>query len=273
MRDLRVNANKTADGVIVSNVDQKGARLYLEGVQINSAVEAGLLVNQLHESSVDLVDMGHGYTPSVSVKVTNARATIFSGASAGNSLSYEISDRGDLLISDMWYEGDMPVGFARVRGSGRLTMRGLRIAGPADRPTPAIDIADLEGTVTLIEDSIDDRIAVTGQSAKGRVLALGLSRQYRASPFFVNNGGAQAVMLNSRQRVERETLLNSGTVPLPDTDAVDAAFLREMLKRSRDSQLPSRFATAPDGATDLGLYRVLIDNGLKDLIVTGRTRH
>jgi pectate lyase-like protein len=273
LRDLRVNANKTADGVIVSNVDQKGARLYFEGVQVNSALEAGLFVDQLTESSVDLVDMGHGYTPSVSVKVTRARATIFSGASAGNSLSYEISDGGDLLISDMWYEGDMPVGFARVRGSGRLTMRGSRIAGPADRPTPAIDIADLEGTVTLLDDSIDDRIAVTGQSAKGRVLALGLSRQYRASPLFVNNGGARAVMLNSRQRVERETLLSSGTVPLPDTDAVDASFVREMLKRSRDSQLPSRLAPVPDGPSDLGLYRVLVDNGLNNVIVTGRARH
>src|SRR5262249_40858571 len=150
----------------------------------------GLHLEHLNEPSVDFVDMGHGFTPSVSVKIADARATIFSGASAGNSLSYDVSDGGNLLVSDMWYEGDMPIGFVRVRGSGRLTMRGLRVAGPADRPLPAIDIADLEGTVTLINDSIDDRITVTGQSAKGRVLALGLTRPYRSSPFFVNTSSA-----------------------------------------------------------------------------------
>ena len=92
LRDVRVNAAKTADGILISNVDQKGARLYFEALQVNSAVEVGLHVDGLKEASVDLVDMGHGYTPSVSVKVTGARATIFSGASAGNALSYEVSD-------------------------------------------------------------------------------------------------------------------------------------------------------------------------------------
>ena len=274
LRDLRINAAKIADGIIVSNVDQKGSRLYFEGLQVNSAIETGLHVDHLNESSVDLVDMGHGYTPAVSVKVTGARATIFSGASAGNSLSYDVSDRGDLLVSDMWYEGDMPNGFVRVRGSGRLTMRGSRIAGPADRPTPAVDIADLDGSVALILDSIDDRIRVTGQSEKGQVLALGLSRQFRPSPFFVNTGAARAVLVNSRQRVEHETLLSSGTVPLADINAATPAFLREMLRRSRESAGPSRVPSQPvsDVVTDLELYRVLVDNGQKDVFVTGRVR-
>ncbi|HEX7794230.1 MAG TPA: glycosyl hydrolase family 28-related protein [Vicinamibacterales bacterium] len=272
LRDLRINAGKTADGIEVSNVDQKGARLYFEGVQVNSAAEVGLHLEHVNDSSVEFVDMGHGFTPGISIKIADARATIFSGASAGNSLSYDVSDGGDLLVSDMWYEGDMAIGFARVRGSGRLTMRGLRVAGPADRPLPAIDIANLEGTVALINDSIDDRIAVTGQSPKGRVLALGLTRPYRTSPFFVNSGGGQAAMLNSRQSVERETLLSSGTVPLPNMDAPTSTFLREMLERSRGSVVPARLASVPDGVTDLGLYRVLVDNGLKDMFVTGRTR-
>jgi hypothetical protein len=275
LRDFRVNAAKTADGIIVSNVDQKGSRLYFEGLQVNSAIETGLHVDHLNESRVDLVDMGHGYTPSVSIKVTEAQATIFSGASAGNSLSYDVSDRGDLLVSDMWYEGDMPGGFVRVRGSGRLTLRGSRIAGPADRPIPAVDIADLDGSVALIVDSIDDRIGVTGQSAKGQVLVLGLSRQFQPSPFFVNPGAARAVLMNSRQRVEHETLLSSGTVPLADINSAAPAFLRDMLQRSRGSVVPRRVPnhTVPEGVTDLELYRVLVDNGLKDVFVTGRARH
>jgi pectate lyase-like protein len=272
LRDISINAGKTADGVLVSNVDQKGARVYLEGLQVSSAVEACLDIDGIHESSIDLVDMGHGTTPGVAVRVTDARATIFSGASSNNALSYDVSKSGDLLVSDMWYEGDTTAGFARVRGSGRLTMRGSRIAVPADRPTPAIDIADLQGAVTLLTDSVDDRIGVSGQSAKGQVLALGLSRGYRSSPFFVNTGGAQTMLLNSRQRVEHETLLSSGTVPLPDSGAASSMFLRHMLERSRASVLPSRTATVPDAATDLAMYRVGVSNGLRTMVVTGRRR-
>jgi len=272
VRDIRVSGAKTADGILVSNVDQHGSRLYFEGLQANAALETGLHVERLTESAVELVDMGHGSTPAVSVKVTDARATIFSGASSNNSLSYEVSGTGDLLVSDMWYEGNQPAGFAQVLGSGRLTIRGSRIAGPADGPTPAIDIVGLEGTVTLIADNIDDRISVTGQSAKGRVLALGLSRQHQTSPLVVNTGGARAAIVNNRQRVERQTLLASGTLPIPDLGEPSSAFLREMLERSRQSVLPSASFDVPDGASDLAFYRVLVDSGRTNVTVTGRAR-
>jgi hypothetical protein len=272
LRDFRVDGAKTADGVVVSNVDQKGSRIYLQGTQINSAVDTGLHIDGLSEASVDLVDIGHGYTPTVSMKVTGARATIYSGASAGSALSYEVSDGGDLMVSDAWYEGETAVGFARVRGQAQLTMRGLRVAVPADRPTPAIDIADLDGTVTLINDSLDDRVGITGHSERGQLLALGLTREYRTSSLVTNTGAARTVTLNGRQRVEKPSLFVSGTAPIPDTGNASPAFLRGMLKRTRASPMPSRLATVPDAATDLGLYRVLVDNGRRDVVITGKAR-
>jgi hypothetical protein len=105
VRDLRINGGKTADGILVSNVDQKNSRVYFQALQVNSASEVGLHVDHLSEAAVELVDMGHGYAPAVSVKVTGARATIFSGASAGSALNYDVSEGGDLMVSDMWYEG------------------------------------------------------------------------------------------------------------------------------------------------------------------------
>jgi len=272
LRDLRIDANKAGDGVVVANVDQQGARIYFEGVQVNAASEVGLHVDRLTGAVVELVDMGHGYTSGVSVKVTDAKATIFSGASAASALSYEISDGGDLLVSDTWYEGETKVGFARVHGSAQLTMRGLRVAVPAGRPTPAFDIADLDGAVALINDSIDDRIAVTGHSARGRLLAVGLTREHRSSPFLTNTGSARAVMLNSRQRVEQQSLFSSGMAPVRNVGDSNAAFVREMLERTRRSLMPDRGAAVPSGATDLAFYRVLVDNGKKDLVVTGKKR-
>jgi hypothetical protein len=272
LRDFRVDANQTADGMIVTNVDQKGARVYLQGVLINRASDTGLHVDHVSNALIDLVDIGHGYTPGVSVKVTDARATIFSGASAGNALSYDVSDGGDLMVGDTWYEGETANGFARVRGDAHLTIRGSRIAVPADRPTPAVDIGDLTGTVTLHGDSLDDRIGITGQSAKGQLLAIGLTREYRLSPFLTNTGLARVLMLNTRQRVERQTLLTSGTAPIPDNGESDRAFVLALLKRSRESVLPARFASVPEGATDLELNRIVIENGRKDLVVTARSR-
>jgi len=272
LRDLRIDGGKTADGILVTNVDQKGARLYFQALQANSATEAGLYVEHLNDASVDLVDMGHGYTPSVSVKITDARATIFSGASAGNTLSYDVGDGADFMVSDMWYEGDAPAGFARVHGSAAFTMRGSRVAVPADRPVPAFEIADLTGTVTLLTDSIDDRIGVTGQGGRGRILGIGLTREYRTSPFFANSTATQAVMVNGRQRVEKQSLLGSASAPIPDAGDPKPAFLREMLARTRGTPLPSRVTTVPAGATDLGFYRVVVDHGPRVVVVSGQTR-
>jgi hypothetical protein len=135
-----------------------------------------------------------------------------------------------------------------------------------------LDIEDLDGTITLLTDSFDTPISVKGRSARGRLLAIGLMRPHRPFPFFTNDGGAQAVVLNSRQRVERPSLLGSATEPISDIGETNAAFLREMLARTRATPLPLPLAGTPAGATDLALYRVLVDNGPKDVIVTGKAR-
>lgn len=272
LRDLRIDGRKRADGILVTNIDQKDARVYFQETQLNAASEIGLHVHHVNQASVDLVDMGHAYTPGVSVKIDNARATIFSGASAANALSYDVSDGGDLMVSDVWYEGETALGFVRARGSARLTMRGLRVAVPADRPVPAFDVADLNGTVTLSTSGIDDRIAVTGRSERGRLLGIGLTREYTKSPVLANAGSAQAVMLNSRRRVERQTVFASGTEPIADIGSASSEFLRAMLERTRESVLPLRTTADPQGATDLALYRVLVENGREDVIVTGGIR-
>jgi len=272
LRNLRIDGNKTADGVVAANVDQKDARLYFEGVQLSGSIEVGLHVDRLRQTSVDFVDAGHGSAQGVSVKVSDARATIYSGASSNNALSYDVTDGGDLLVSDMWYEGNATIGLARIRGTANFTMRGSQLAVPADRATAAFDVADLKGTVTLLVDGIDDRIAVSGQSAGGRVLAVGLMRPYRTSAFVTNNSDARTVMLNSRQRVERQGFLAPATTALTDIGEPNPAFIRDLLARSRSTVLPSRASDVPEGATDLALYRVLVDNGREDLVVTGRTR-
>jgi len=172
----------------------------------------------------------------------------------------------------MWYEGNATIGLARIRGTANFTMRGSQLAVPADRATAAFDVADLKGTVTLLVDGIDDRIAVSGQSAGGRVLAIGLMRPFRTSAFVTNNSDARTVMLNSRQRVERQGFLAPATTALTDIGEPNPAFIRDLLARSRSTVLPSRASDVPEGATDLALYRVLVDNGREDLVVTGRTR-
>jgi hypothetical protein len=272
IRDLRIDGRKTADGIVVSNVDQDDARIYLEGVQASYASVTGLQIEHLSKAPVDLVNLGHGYTSGVSMKIADARATIYSGASANSALSYDVGDGSDLMVSDMWYEGDTSRGYARVHGSGHFTMRGSRVAVPSDRSIPAFDVVDLTGDVTLLLDSIDDRIGVTGRSATGRFLGIGLTREHRTSAFLTNDGAAQAVMLNGRQRPERQTILGPGTVGIPDVGDPQDAFLRQMLARARSTRLPARLATPPSGATDLQWFRVTVENCATDVFITGNTQ-
>ena len=169
---------------MAEDVDQAGARVYLEGVQLRRGRETNLSIERVSLAEIELVDVGHAYSDNgVSVKVVGGRATIFSGASSANRLSYEVSDGGNLLVRDMWYEGQAPNGFASVHGRAMFTMQGSRVASPADGIVPAFRFADLDGRVALLTTHIDDRVVVEGDASRAEVLALGAFREYRDSAF------------------------------------------------------------------------------------------
>jgi hypothetical protein len=275
LRELGIEPAGQADGLIADDVDQAGARVYLEGVQLRGGREANLVIDRTARAEIELVDIGHAYSrDGVSVKVLGGHAAIFSGASSGNRLSYEVAEGGGLLARDLWYEGDAPAGFARVQGRATFTLQGSRVASPAGGPVPAVSIVDLDGRVAILTTHIDDRIAVEGKGSRAEVLALGALREFHESAFFSNSAtpAASTLVASSRQRTKSQGRFSRGTAPIRDTASLDADFVRRLLRAARGRVTPSALVPSPDGATDIRLFRVWVEGGRTNMRFAGVPR-
>src|SRR2546428_471882 len=103
LRELQIDGAARADGLWIENIDQVGSRVYMDQAQLRAATQTNLFVNGLDNTYVQLEDVGYAYSPdAVSIKVvggplssagnsTAGRTNIYSGASRGNRISYEVS--------------------------------------------------------------------------------------------------------------------------------------------------------------------------------------
>jgi len=270
LRELRVEADGKADGIVIEGVDQARARVYLEGVQTWHGSATNVFLNHLRNAVTSLTDFNHSDVRyGVSVKVLGSRMTLFSGSSSTNALSYEVSDDADVVVRDTWYESNTPGGFVSVHDHARFTMQGSRAATGAQSLAPAFRIENLDGRVAMLSNHIDDRIAITGNGARGSLLALGTIREYRESPYFENTTAppAAVLMANGRQRTKIQGALSPGTLPIRDSAKIDDGFVREMLSDARADVLPPRLLALPANISDVRMFRVWAGGGLNNIVV------
>ena len=268
LRELQIDGATKADTIVVEGVDQPRARLYLEGVQVRSGSESNLFVDHLRNANVQLTDFGHAYAPSgVSVKVLGGKLTIFSGASAGNSQSYEAADGAAVVLRDLWYEGDAPRGFANVHDQASFTMQASRVASPPIANVPAIAVTNLNGRVSIVTTHIDDRIGIAGNGTLAKVLGLGTLREYQETNYVEDTSAppAAALMASARQRTKVQGRFSPGTLALRDSGTVEARFIRSMLADARADVLPAPLGTLPAGVSDVRMFRVTAGNGLNNI--------
>src|SRR5439155_10387298 len=186
LREIQFDGAGTADGIVVENVDQEGSRVYMGQVELRGGKRTNLFVNGLDNTNVHLEDIGYAYSPdAASIKVvggpvsaagqtTPGRTNIFSCASSGNRISYDVSDGARVLVRDLWYESGAGPGFATIHDRAVFTVDGARISSPVNGTSPAFDIKNLIGQVAILTTDIDDRIEVSGDGARARVLGLGV---------------------------------------------------------------------------------------------------
>jgi hypothetical protein len=270
IRELHVDGAEKADGLVVDGVNQPLARVNLDGVQLRSGSESNLFLDRAGETLVQLTDFGHAYSPKgVSVKVLGSRMTIFSGASSGNGLSYEASDGAQVVVRDMWYEGEAPRGFANVHDQATFTMQASRVSLPADTAVPAFRIANLNGRVSILTTHIDDRIGISGNGRSANLVGLGILREYREASYFENTTApaATVLMANTRQRTKTQGRFSPGTLAIRDTGSVDPEFVRQMLADARANVLPLPLTAVPAGVSDVRMFRVWSTNGLNNIII------
>ena len=168
-----------------------------------------------------------------------------------------------VLVRDVWYEGGVGPGFARIHDRAVFTVDGARLATPVGGTPPAFDIQNLKGRVTILTTDIDDRIGISGDGSQAMVLGLGVFAAQRASGYFVNAASppARAALLNSRHLALLPGIRSTATA---NNGSADAAFIRTMLSHARGER-PQPLEALPDEVTDVRLFRVWVTHGLNNI--------
>lgn len=277
LREIHIDGGGRADGLVVEGADQVGSRVYLQQVQLRVSREGDLLVDRLDHTHVHLEDLGHAYSPGgAGVRVRGGpladagrpaagRTSVYSGASSGNRISYDVSAGAKVLVRDLWYEGGAGPGFARVHGRARFTADGLRVSSPVNEAVPAFDIVDLEGSVAILGSHLDDRVTVSGSGTAANVLVLGLFCEQRAADCFLPSDPppGDVRMLASRQK---SGVPGTRSVRAADVGQDDPSFIRTMVSHARGDR-PAVIEALPAGVTDVRMFRVQVANGVINLVV------
>jgi hypothetical protein len=272
IRNLTVDGNGSADGIVVTGADQPGARVYLQAMQSSGGRLANLFVDALDHAVVRLDDFGHSGSSSFRASVVvrggprlsaglpaEGHTSIYSGASSHNVVSYDVGDGGVLLVRDMWYEQPDGPRAAYVHGRGAVTIDGARVATPSNQSTAALEADDLNGTFTVVGADLDDRLVLSGDGTHASALALGLMCQLPL-PACVRNTASPPgtlVVLASRQR---STLPFNRSVAGPNAGTPSPDLIRSLLRQARED-LPGPIIALPAGVTDLRLYGVTVQSG------------
>ena len=278
LREIQFDGVGHADGIVVDNVDQPGSRVYMGQAELRSGKRTNLFVNGLDSTNVQLEDIGYAYSPdAVSIKVaggplaaagnaTQGRTNIFSGASSGNRISYEVSNGARVLVRDLWYESGAGPGFAHIYDRAVFTIDGARISSPVNGEPAAFDIRNLNGRVAILTTDIDDRIEVSGDGTMAKLLGAGVLVEQKSSDYFLNASSprAQAVLLNSRQL---SRLPGNRSAASTNVGPAGAAFIRDMLSHTRGEK-PEALKAVPSGISDVRLYRVWVANGLNNITLS-----
>jgi hypothetical protein len=273
LRDLSVNGGVTADGIVVANVDQVGARVYGDQAQFFSAKQASLLANGLDNAYVQLENIQFGRAAIVTIggpgamagSNTPGKVNIFSAAAGNNAVSYDVSGGAKLLVRDLWYESGIGPGFAYLHDAGQFTLDAGRVSSPIGTP-PAFNISGFNGNVSILSSDVDDRITISGDGSKTDVLGLGVYDHNLSSAYFTNSAApaADARLLNSRMASPNPAA--SGSVPTPNIGAPGPAFIRKMLAQTR-GETPQPPNALPAGVTDVRFFRVRMTNGINSLVL------
>ncbi|MFN4179916.1 MAG: glycosyl hydrolase family 28-related protein [Armatimonadota bacterium] len=264
IHDLMIDGARKANGIVVENCNQKGARVIADQLNIAGAQETGLLVETPKHVDVNLFNINHANCK-LAIKVNGGKLTIFSGASSNNELSYEVAGGGELLVRDIWYETNAHPRFASFRDSGTFTMHAARVATP-DKPAdvPVVEVDNFRGKVTFIgtnftcaPQSMRPKVLVKGDGKNTKLLLLGCGSDGDADSLVNRSPHATVSVLDAFKMLPGgawEPALLKGFLM-----RLEPNFLREMLLQTRQA-MPQTISPVSTSINDLRFHRVLVFN-------------
>ena len=266
LRDLRLHGSGTGRGVTMIGCDQEEARILLDQVDVRNFSFAGIVVRELLKARVEARSFYHSRAavgvrvigdPSQPPRGPNSMLVIQGGASADNTLCYEVSDAGSLLVQDIWYETKIPSlpRFMKCTGSGTFTLQGAMIAPQFSlSEQPSIIAENFQGSLSFLATSLNfpnTRLVIREPADGTRALLAGVLGE-KAPELALNGSVAQlACALSDR---------TGGATPTQDRGSLSTAFLRDMLAQARAPKPTSTPRPQPDVAV-IRLHRVFLESG------------
>jgi len=238
-RDLEVNGNGTADGIVVNNADQIGARVYADQILLAAGAANNVNVNGLDNTFLEFENYGQtGQVskctggPNKQSGSTAGRWDIFSGASSGAGSQFDASSGCTLLVRDLWYESNFVPGFANIHGKATFTLDG-GLVSTGGSPQPFI-ITDLNGLATVTEITLDQGFTISGNGTNAKVLGLGCNSHITNSTSYFTDTTSPAgtdMLLNCRNAVSPN--VGYATSPTTNVGTATEPFLATMLAQTR----------------------------------------
>jgi hypothetical protein len=269
LRDFFLNAGN-AIGIEVRKADQPGARIYMQQPWILTSSVAGLFVDGLDYTSVELNNFNLSYTANppatsgIALKVVGGplaqngsprygHTNLFAGAMALNYVSIQASQGASALVRDAWYEGGNTSTYAQIQGNTNVTLEGSRIAVPTSGD--AVQISNLACNVALMSLMPEADVTING-IGRGNVWVLGNNFD-TATRYYSNSSSGILGFFN----LNRYYSSSSGMLAIPDITAIpNSSFIRTVLAQSRSAH-PSPIRDLVGGLTDTRFYRVTVELG------------
>jgi hypothetical protein len=279
LRDVGIKGTATADGLLISNIDQSGSRVYMDQAHLTGCTQWCLAVSGLDNLTVAMENMGisgpsavTGGPLSASGATTRANVNIFSGSGGNytNGIMFDVSQGGKLLVRDWWNDGSGTAHspFANVHGSASLTIDGCMLY-QVGQGTPSVQVTDLNGKVAILTSGLgySSGVGVSGNGTNSAILGMGLNWAYVRPPYFADttSPSGTTAMLNLRGPVKA----NNGSGPVPNMGSASPSFLTAMLGQA-GGQNPAVLSSLPSGVSDVRFFRVAVVGGRTNLNLTGR---
>ena len=277
LRDITLIGNKGTTNILIANADQKNARVFLQGFN-QAGGQVGLLANQLDHTLVlaydtefsglkTAVDVIGGRLAETGVPA-EGRTIVYSGAESGNIVSHQVSNGGNLMVQDTWYEGGNKSTYANLSGKGIFTADGDKVATPQHTEVPSVVLKNFSGKALFTAVDFTDRFALSGNCFGAKILVLGILAE--DNPFVADTSSPKADIrvLLSRTRDYKPNISGSGSYPVADIGKYEPKFVNDML--SNMVSVHSTILTPlPKGTTDVRFYRVTSLNGARGLDIEG----
>jgi hypothetical protein len=269
IRDLAVDGGNIAVGIQITNVDQKGARVFMQQAEVHNN-QTNLSVNGLDHTLVVAHSSGFSNGSVNSIEVIGGslaqagtpqegRTIIYAGAESDNTISHQVTKGGNLLIRDMWYESGSSGQYLVLPGSGIFTAEGCHATSPQSMSVPQLLLNNFNGRAVITTTNLSNDVVVKGNGSKTSFLSIANLSDRSSYLTNTTSPAGDVRSLNVRARS------SSGSSPLNNVGTTASnTYITTMFGPIRTVHADILTAL-PANITNLRLFKVWVTHGTKGI--------